>query len=121
MAALIELPTFTDNRGKLTVIEKIIPFEIKRVYYIYKVNDSERGGHRHKRTIQALICLSGNCKVVTNNGFIKETYSLDTPSKCLIINPEDYHIMREFSKDAILLVLASEYFEENDYIDESYD
>jgi dTDP-4-dehydrorhamnose 3,5-epimerase-like enzyme len=121
MAALIELPTFKDKRGNLTVIEKIIPFKIRRVYYIYNVNERERGGHRHKKTIQALICLKGSCQVDCNNGFIKENFLLDSPSKCLVVNPEDYHIMKNFTKDAILLVLASEYFEESDYIDEPYD
>ena len=121
MAALIQLPTFKDDRGKLTVIERIIPFKIKRVYYIYDVHNSERGGHRHKKTIQALICISGSCEVKCNNGFIEENYVLNSPSSCLIVNPEDFHIMKAFTKNAILLVLASEYFDETDYIDTPYD
>lgn len=120
MAAIIELPTFIDDRGKLTVVEKIIPFEIKRVYYIYDVNQSERGGHRHKNTIQALICIKGICNVECDNSFIKKNYILDSPQKCLLVYPEDYHIMNKFSKDAILLVLASEYFDKEDYLDEPY-
>jgi len=121
MAALINLPTFSDDRGKLTAIEKIIPFNVKRIYYIYDVNNSVRGGHRHKKTIQALVCISGSCKVQCTNGFINKDYILDSPSKCLVVNPEDYHLMKEFTRDAILLVLASEFFDEKDYIDEPYD
>ncbi len=121
MAALIELPTFSDSRGKLTVIEKILPFDIKRVYYIYDTDDKDRGGHRHKITIQALICLKGSCTVSCDNSFIKEDYILDNPNKSLIVYPEDYHVMSNFSPDAILLVLASEVFIEQDYIDKPYD
>ncbi len=121
MAALIELPTFADSRGKLTVIERILPFDIKRVYFIYDTDDKDRGGHRHKITTQALICLKGSCKVSCDNSFIKEDYILDNPNKSLIVYPEDYHTMSDFTPDAILLVLASEVFIEQDYIDEPYD
>jgi len=109
---LIDLKTFTDKRGNLTVIEKL-PFDIKRVFYIYGVDDSVRGGHRHKKTRQAVICLQGSCLV----GKIDDRYyHLDLPSKCLIIEPEEWHIMVNFSKDAILMVLASTEFDENDYV-----
>ena len=121
MAVLIKIPTYTDSRGKLTVVEKLLPFKIKRVYYIYDVINSERGGHRHKKTIQALICINGSCEVYCYDGYKKNNYLLDSPNKCLMVNPQDYHIMRNFSQDAILLVLASEYFEKQDYIDEPYD
>jgi dTDP-4-dehydrorhamnose 3,5-epimerase-like enzyme len=120
MAHLINLKTFTDERGNLTVIEKIIPFDIKRIFYIYGVDGSVRGGHRHNKTIQAAICLKGSCRITNNNGTIAETYLLDTPSKCLIIKPEDWHQMSDFTADAILMVLASEYFSTEDYIYEIY-
>jgi len=116
MATLIDLKTFTDRRGNLTVIEKIIPFDIKRIFYIYGVDNSIRGGHRHHHTIQAAICLQGNCRINNNNGHTKETFILDHPSKCLIINTEDWHIMDQFSENAILMVLASAHFDPNDYI-----
>ena len=64
MAELIDLTTFIDKRGHLTVIEKVIPFEIKRIFYIYGVDDSTRGGHRHKQTSQAAICIKGSCNVL---------------------------------------------------------
>ncbi len=121
MAALIELPTFADTRGKLTVIERILPFSIKRTYFIYDTDNKDRGGHRHKITTQAIVCLKGSCTVACDNSFIKEDYVLDQPHKCLIIYPEDYHIMKNFTPDAILLVFASEEFIESDYIDEPYD
>ena len=119
MAYLIDLPTFEDERGKLTVIEKLLPFDIKRLYYIYDVT-SKRCGHRHKRTIQALICLGGSCEVFIDNGEKKETILLDSPSKCLILEPKDWHTMDKFSKGSTLLVLASEYYDKDDYIDEGY-
>ena len=80
----------------------------------------QRGGHRHKKTIQALVCLNGNCIISNNNGSIKEDFVLERPDDLLIINPEDWHTMHSFSEDAILLVLASEFYDPDDYIDEEY-
>lgn len=120
MAKLICLKTFTDIRGNLTVIEKVIPFEIKRLFYIYGVDNSVRGGHRHHKTVQAAIALQGKCIIHNNDGQMEETFVLDSPDKCLILEPKDWHEMYAFSKDAILMVLASEYFDENDYIREKY-
>ena len=120
MAHLIDLQTFTDKRGNLTVIEKVIPFDIKRIFYIYGVDNSKRGGHRHKKTVQAAICIKGSCNVSNNNGKQTEDFILDNPSKCLIIQPEDWHTMHDFTKDAILMVLASRYYEQNDYIFDKY-
>ncbi len=120
MAKIIDLKTFTDKRGNLTVVEKILPFDIKRVFYIYGVDDSKRGGHRHHKTIQAAVCIKGSCKIYNNNNIVEEIFDLDTPSKCLILNPEDWHTMYDFSEDAILMVFASEYFNQADYIFEPY-
>jgi dTDP-4-dehydrorhamnose 3,5-epimerase-like enzyme len=120
MAQLIDLKTFTDKRGNLTVIEKVIPFDIKRIFYIYGVDESVRGGHRHKKTIQAAICIKGSCQINNNNGEIENCYILDQPNKCLILEPQDWHTMDHFSEDAILMVLASEYFDQHDYIFEPY-
>ena len=120
MAELINLKTFTDKRGNLTVIEKVTPFEIKRIFYIYGVDDSVRGGHRHHKTVQAAICIKGSCIISNNNGSVKEEFVLDKPSKCLIIEPRDWHIMHHFTSDCILMVLASEFFDEADYIFEPY-
>ena len=119
MGYIFELPTFSDNRGNLTVVEKLLPFDIKRFYYIYDVT-SKRGGHRHKKTIQALICLGGSCEVYINNNIKEETIILDSPNKCLILNPEDWHTMDKFTKGSILLVFSSEFYDKDDYIDEEY-
>jgi hypothetical protein len=122
MAHIIDLKTFTDSRGNLTVIENIIPFDIKRIFYIYGVNGSERGHHRHKKTVQAAISLQGSCRIKNQNGHNKpvEEFILDSPSVCMIIQPEDYHWMDTFTPDCILMVLASENFDENDYIRAPY-
>jgi dTDP-4-dehydrorhamnose 3,5-epimerase-like enzyme len=121
MAYIINLKTFTDSRGNLTVIEKALPFQIRRVFYIYSVDGSVRGGHRHRKTIQAAICIKGRCKVYNNNGEGEEVFTLDKPYKCLILECRDWHKMYDFSKNAILMVLASENFDEQDYIFENYD
>lgn len=120
MPELIDLQTFTDKRGNLTVIEKVVPFDIKRIFYIYGVDDSKRGGHRHHKTIQAAICIKGTCTIYNNNGKEENTFVLDKSNKCLIIKPEDWHTMYDFSEDAILMVLASEYFDAADYIFDPY-
>ena len=119
MAKLISISTFVDSRNSLSVIEKILPFDIKRVYYIYNVDDSERGHHAHKKTIQALIMLNGSCNVFVGDKNHSKKYQIDSPEKCLLLNPEDFHWMSNFSKNAILLVLASEEFDNNDYIYEN--
>ena len=120
MAYLLDLKTFTDKRGNLTVIERVLPFDIKRVFYIYGVDDSVRGGHRHHKTVQAAVCIKGACNIYNNNGADEEVFVLDHPSKCLVLNPEDWHKMYNFTEDAILMVFASEYFNEEDYIYEPY-
>ena len=120
MAHIIDLKTFTDKRGNLTVIEKSIPFDIKRIFYIYGVDNSVRGGHRHVKTNQAAICIQGRCTIYNNDGITETDFVLDQPNKCLIIETKDWHKMYNFSPDAILMVLASEFFDESDYIFESY-
>jgi len=120
MAYLIDLKTFTDKRGNLTVIEKTIPFNIKRIFYIYGVDDSLRGGHRHKTTIQAAICLKGSCLIHNHDGENESTFLLDQPHKCLLLETKDWHTMDHFTPDAILMVLASEYFDQQDYIFQPY-
>lgn len=121
MASLINLKTFTDQRGNLTVVEKVFPFDIKRVFYIYGVDNSIRGGHRHHVTRQAAVCLKGSCVIFNDDSKNSVEYTLDEPYKCLILEPSDWHKMHSFSPDAILMVFASEYFNEEDYIFEPYD
>ncbi|MFI5153334.1 MAG: sugar 3,4-ketoisomerase [Chitinophagales bacterium] len=120
MAHIIDLKTFTDKRGNLTVIERTIPFEIKRIFYIYGVDSSRRGGHRHKTTIQAAICLQGGCRIYNHDGREEQFFHLHAPNQCLILETKDWHTMDQFTPDAILMVLASEFFDQNDYIFEPY-
>ncbi len=121
MAYIINLKTHSDQRGNLTVIEKEIPFDIKRIFYIYGVDDTVRGGHRHKKTIQAAICIHGSCIVSNNDGEKKEDFLLNHPQKCLILEEKDWHTMHHFTPDAVLLVLASTPFDPDDYVYEGYD
>jgi len=118
---LILLKTFSDKRGNLSVLDdREIPFPIKRLFYIYGVDNSKRAGHRHKVTFQALISLEGSCRVIVDNGKEQTEYILDSPGKCLILAPEDWHILDGFKPGTILLVCASEYYNESDYIFEGY-
>tara|TARA_B100001057_G_scaffold493646_1_gene588548 strand:- start:669 stop:1034 length:366 start_codon:yes stop_codon:yes gene_type:complete len=118
MARILDFVTHKDNRGCLTVIEKQIPFEIKRVFYIYNVDSSKRGFHKHHLTKQVAVCIKGSCEIIVENQK-KEIFILNKPEKGLLIEPIDFHWMENFSKDAILLILASEYYDENDYVYEN--
>lgn len=120
MPQLIQLNTFHSESGNLTVFEKLMPGTIKRVFYIYGAGHVPRGGHRHKKTWNALICLHGQCRVYVNTGVEESDYLLDQPNTCLILEPADWHTMENFSDDAILLVLSNEYYDVADYIDTPY-
>ena len=123
MAKLVTLPTYPDDRGLLTVAEgkSSIEFEIARVYYIYATTRAPRGGHRHYKNRQALICVHGSCEVeVHSPDGASVAYALCDPKVALIVEPEDWHVMRDFTPDAVLLVLASEKFDAADYIDNDY-
>jgi quercetin dioxygenase-like cupin family protein len=121
MAKIVQLNSFESDAGDLTVFEKILPGEIKRVFYIRGKQGQERGGHRHHNTWQALISISGSCRVFVDNNKKQETFYLDSPEKCLLLAPEDWHVMDEFSESSILLVLANTEYEKDDYIFESYE
>lgn len=120
MATLIDLKSFTDLRGNLTVIEKVLPFEIKRIFYIYGVDYPVRGQHRHKKTIQAAIALQGSCTFNWDNSVAQGNVQLNSPAACLLLPPEDFHTITNFSKNAILMVLASEHYDPEDYIYDAY-
>lgn len=108
-----------DSRGMLVAIEenREIPFDIKRVYYIYNTNDNiARGFHAHRQLQQMLICVHGSCKVVLDDGYNRETVLLNDPSEGLYIANDIWREMYDFSTDAVLLVLASELYDEADYI-----
>ncbi len=108
-----------DDRGMLVALEeyKDIPFEIKRVYYMYDTKkDVHRGFHAHKSLEQILICIHGSCKVLLDNGTEKKIVSLEKPYEGLYIANNMWREMYDFSEDAVLMVLASEYYKEEDYI-----
>jgi len=114
--------TFTENSssyGSLIAIESgiSIPFEVKRVYYIYHVNhDIRRGFHSHVNLKQVLICVNGSVKIEVKTPFEKEIVILDHPSKGLTIGPMVWREMYDFSPNSVLLVLADDHFSESDYI-----
>lgn len=114
---LIEIKNLGDARGDLVSFEsnKSIPFQIKRVYSLLNTIHS-RGYHAHKELKQVLVCLSGKCTVILDNGFTKESVVLDSFNKGLLIEAMTWREMHEFSKDCVLLVLASEHYNEDDYI-----
>lgn len=108
-----------DDRGQLVAIESNIdvPFEIKRIFYIYgTIQGVPRGNHAHYKTKQYLISVSGSCKVTLDNGLEKVTYELDSQNKGLLQNEYVWGVMHDFSNDCVLLVLASEHYEDADYI-----
>ena len=90
---IIRIPTFEDERGFLTVMENILPFNIERIYWIYSADEQIRGGHRHKITKQALVAVAGTVDLKINDGKNETIYILDDPSKCIIVEPEDWHTM----------------------------
>lgn len=114
----IKLPDLGDERGGLVSIEsqKNIPFEIKRIYYIFDTQDKPRGFHAHKNLSQVLICIKGQCKIKLDNGREKKTVLLDNPKQGLLIENLIWREMHDFSDDCVLLVLASNYYDESDYI-----
>lgn len=112
-------PPHGDDRGQLIAIEeqKDLPFDIKRVYYIYDTKAGvRRGFHAHRNLEQILVCVHGSCKILLDNGKEQETVVLDNPSDGLYIANNVWREMFDFSPDAVLLVLASEYYDEADYI-----
>ena len=114
--------TFTphgDDRGQLVAVEegKDIPFRVKRVYYIYDTLPGvRRGFHAHKHLQQVLICVHGSCKIHLDNGHEQQEVTLDSPAEGLYLANDMWREMYDFSQGAVLLVLASELYDESDYI-----
>ena len=108
-----------DDRGQLVALEesKEVPFKIKRVYYMYDTGEGvRRGFHAHKCLEQILICVHGSCKILLDNGTEKEIVPLDKPYEGLYVSNDMWREMYDFSPDAVLMVLASELYDEADYI-----
>lgn len=115
---LIEIPKIANVKGSIGVVENnTIPFDIKRVYYLYDIpSATKRGGHAHKNLQQVLIALSGSFDVVLKDGKNKEVVTLNSPNKGLLINSNIWREIENFSSGAVCLVLASEAYDEDDYI-----
>ncbi|MAR90268.1 MAG: FdtA/QdtA family cupin domain-containing protein [Pseudomonadota bacterium] len=115
---IIELPKIHDNRGNLTFIEQSqhIPFDIKRVYYLYDVpGGSNRGGHAHKELEQLLIAAAGSFDVVLDDGQYRKTVTLNRPWQGLYVCTSIWRELHNFSSGSVCLVLASQIYDELDY------
>lgn len=117
----IELQQILDGQdGTISVAEnfKQIPFPIRRVYYIYGLNNPEavRGKHAHRRLEQALFCINGSCEIGLDDGTNRQTVVLDQPGRGIYLGVELWHTMKKFSGNCILMVLASDVYNETDYI-----
>lgn len=115
----ITFPPLGDERGSLVALEaeKTVPFEIKRVYYIFGTQQGvARGFHAHHNLKQVAVCVTGKCRMILDNGKKREEAWLDSPTKGLLIGDLVWREMHDFSEDCVLLVLASEHYDESDYI-----
>ena len=117
---VLNLPTFADSRGSLTVLQGSLPFDVVRTYWIYGADGQTRGGHRHIRTRQALVAISGKVSIYMNDGVTTNTIDLDHPSKCLLVEPAYWHTMT-FDTGAVLLVMSSHLYDRSEYIDTPYE
>lgn len=115
----IDFPALGDERGSLVALEaeKSVPFVIKRVYYIFGTKAGvSRGFHAHKKLQQVAICITGSCRMILDDGQQQSEVLLNSPNKGLVIGDLVWREMHDFSKDCVLLVLASEHYDESDYI-----
>lgn len=116
---IINFKIIGDKRGSLIAIEnkKNIPFDIKRIYYIFNNSQNiKRGFHAHKKLRQVAVCVHGECTMLLDNGNSRTEIKLDRPDKGLLIEEMIWREMYEFSNDCVLMVMASDYFDESDYI-----
>ena len=119
ITTLEEFKVLGDHRGQLVALEanRQIPFDIKRVFYIYGTLDGiPRGNHSHYKTKQFLVAVNGSCKVTLDNGKTKETFDLNKPNLGLFQDALIWGSMHDFSSDCVLMVLADEYYDASDYI-----
>jgi serine acetyltransferase len=116
---IIDFKNMVDDRGVLVAVEAIkdVPFEIKRIYYIYGTKAAvRRGFHAHRNLKQVAIAVNGSCKFLIDNGEVHTHYELNNPAQGLLIDGLLWREMYDFSDDCVLLVLANQYFDENDYV-----
>ena len=117
----VEFPPLGDNRGSLVALEanETIPFDIKRVYYLFGTKQEvTRGLHAHIALKQVMLCVTGSCKILLDNGVVRESVVLDSPTKGILVENLVWREMSQFSPDCVLLVVASEHYSESDYIRE---
>lgn len=115
----VNFPPLGDERGSLVALEgdKTVPFSIKRVYYIFGTQQGVgRGFHAHKNLKQVAVCVTGKCRMILDDGKNREEVWLDSPTKGLLIEDLTWREMHDFTPDCVLLVLASEHYDESDYI-----
>jgi dTDP-4-dehydrorhamnose 3,5-epimerase-like enzyme len=120
---LLNFPIKGDSRGSLIALEenREIPFEVKRVYYIYNTKKGvRRGFHAHKSLLQVAVCVHGRCKFLLDDGRERKHIVLDRPDKGLFIDVMIWREMYDFSQDCVLMVLASDFYFASDYI-QSYE
>lgn len=116
---LVEFEGHTDGRGLLVSLESLknVPFEIKRIYYLTDLSSSHpRGFHAHKNLKQLVVCVSGSCDFTLDDGHTRKTIHLSSPLQGLIIEHNTWREMHNFSQNCVIMVLASEYYDESDYI-----
>lgn len=115
---IIDIRRFSDTRGYLSVVENglDIPFDIKRIYYLYMVPEVARGAHAHKKLQQLLIATSGSVDITLDDGVDKKTFHLDKPWKGLLVVPGLWRDLDNFSGGTVLMCLASEKYDAADYI-----
>lgn len=115
---LIDIPSIENRLGTLGIIENdVVPFEIKRVYYLYDIpSNATRGGHSHKKLQQILIAISGSFDVILKDGNSVEKVTLNKPNKGLLIKNNTWRELENFSSGAVCLVLASTIYDEDDYV-----
>lgn len=119
MGRVFDLPKIEDPRGNLTVAEqmKSVPFEIRRVYWVYDVPSGEhRGGHAHRHCHEFIIAVSGSFTVTLDNGQAKKSFLLNHPFQGLLVETGVWRTLEDFSSGAVCLVLAEDFFDEDDYI-----
>lgn len=117
--SLVELPKITNPAGNITPLTGLedIPFEIKRIYYLYDIPGGEsRGGHGHRELEQYVVAASGSFDVVLNDGKEKRTVTLNRPYQALHVVPGLWRELTNFSSGSVCLVVASEIYKESDYI-----
>lgn len=115
----VDLPCFSEERGSVVIMEgaRSIPFPIKRIYYLLHVpEDAVRGCHAHRSLQQVVVAMSGKCRLRLDNGRRQEDVWLDSPQRGLFIGPMVWREMHDFSRDCVLLAVASDYYKPEDYI-----